>query len=194
MKTRGASSRNREIPPGASIRWVSARMSPSRGTTGNVRRWLFANHLARLHRDALVFGLSQLEAPIVGGRGIVMVHDLIPWLFGTRTPGSTTSTGITSVGRSTVRTPWSRRLRRQRMTCAGTTALKGARVHVIRHGSPVPMSGSAKRDKHRDRVHPLDRPDRHHEEPAGAARGVPDDRTGDGRAPGHCRRGVTSRS
>ena len=70
-----------EIPPGASIRWVSARMSPSRGTTGNMRRWLFANHLARQHRDALVFGLSQLEAPIVGGRGIVTVHDMIPWLF-----------------------------------------------------------------------------------------------------------------
>ncbi len=70
-----------EIPAGASIHWVSARMSPSCGTPGNMRRWLYANDLARRRRDSLVFGLSQLEAPVVGGRNIVTVHDMIPWLF-----------------------------------------------------------------------------------------------------------------
>ena len=140
-----------EIPAGASIRWVSARMSPSRGTTGNMRRWLFANHLARQHRDALVFGLSQLEAPITGGRGIVTVHDMIPWLFRSAHPRQY----------HFYRHYLGRAVRRAHAVVTPSRATKddvcryygieSARVHVIRHGSPVPLSRRAKPDKHRDR-------------------------------------------
>ena len=70
-----------EIPAGAAIEWVDSRMSPAHGTRGNLQRWVFANRLALRHREALVVGLSQIEAPVIGGRGIVMVHDIIPRLF-----------------------------------------------------------------------------------------------------------------
>lgn len=140
-----------EIPVGASIRWVSARMSPSRGTAGNMRRWLFANHLARQHRDALVVGLSQLEAPIAGGRGIVTVHDMIPWLFRGAHPrqyhfyrhylGRAVHHALAVVTPSQA----------TKDDVCRHYGMESARVHVIRHGCPVPVSGCATSDRHRDR-------------------------------------------
>jgi glycosyltransferase involved in cell wall biosynthesis len=139
-----------EIPAGASIRWVSARMSPSRGTRGNMQRWLFANHLARHYSDALVFGLSQLEAPIAGGRGIVMVHDMIPWLFRDAHPrqyhfyrhylGRAVSRALAIITPS----------RATREDLCRHYGIDGARVHVVRHGSPVPVSWCTTSDKRHD--------------------------------------------
>jgi glycosyltransferase involved in cell wall biosynthesis len=140
-----------EIPAVASIRWVTAQMSPSRGTPGNLRRWLFANHLARHHRNALVFGLSQLEAPIVGSRGIVMVHDMIPWLFRDAHPRQyhfyRHYLGRALNHACAVVTP----SQATKDDVCRHYGIEGARVHVIPHGSPVPLSTSARADQHRGR-------------------------------------------
>jgi len=140
-----------EIPAGASIRWVGARLSPSRGTAGNVRRVLFANYLARQHRNALVFGLSQLEAPIVGGRGLVTVHDLIPWLFRDVHPRQyyfyrhylgralNHACAVVAPSQST------------KDDVVRHYGIEASRVHVIPHGSPVPTSGCATPMQHGDR-------------------------------------------
>lgn len=138
------------IPSGASIRWVSAGMSPARGTAGNMQRWLFANRLAGQRGNALVFGLSQLEAPIVGAGGIVTVHDMIPWLFRSAHPRQY----------HFYRHYLGRALKHALAIVTPSQATKddvcrhygidGARVHVIRHGSPVPVSECARTDKHRD--------------------------------------------
>jgi len=135
------------IPADASVRWVSRRVSPSRGTSGNLQRWCFANQLAWRYRDALVFGLSQLEAPLVGSRGIIMVHDLIPWLFRDRHPRQY----------HFYRRCLGRALRRARavITPSQTTkddvcghyGIEGDRVHVIHHGSPVPISAGIDADR-----------------------------------------------
>jgi glycosyltransferase involved in cell wall biosynthesis len=140
-----------EIPAGASIQWVSARISPTRGTAGNLHRWLFANYLARQRRDALIFGLSQLEAPIVGGRSIVTVHDMIPWLFRSAHPRQSHFyrhyLGRALKHAHAVVTP-SHATKDDVCRCYG---IEGSRVHVIRHGSPVPVSKRAKSDKQHDR-------------------------------------------
>jgi glycosyltransferase involved in cell wall biosynthesis len=60
------------------VRWVSDRIAPHRGTSGHARRWWFANQLAWRHRQQGVFGLSQIEAPLVGRPGIILIHDVIP--------------------------------------------------------------------------------------------------------------------
>ena len=140
-----------EIPAGASIRWVGERISPSSGTCGNGRRWLFANHLNRQHRSALVFSLSQIEAPIVGGRGIVTIHDMIPLLFRDTHPRQYHFYRY-YLGRAVHRAA-------AVITPSQTTkddvcrhyGLDGARVHVIHHGCPVPMSEGARSDRPRDR-------------------------------------------
>ena len=140
-----------EIPAGASIQWVTARMSPSCGTRGNLRRWIFANQLARRHRKALVFGLSQLEAPVIGGRGVVMVHDMIPWLFRDAHPRQYYF----------YRYYLRRALNHALAIVAPSQATKddvcrhygidASRVHVIPHGSPVPVSTSVTSQRHQDR-------------------------------------------
>ncbi|HEY1305785.1 MAG TPA: glycosyltransferase family 1 protein [Vicinamibacterales bacterium] len=135
------------IPADASVRWVSRRVSPSRGTSGNLQRWCFANQLAWRYRDALVFGLSQLEAPLVGSRGIVMVHDLIPWLFRDTHPRQY----------HFYRRCLGRALRRALAVITPSQATKddvcrhygieGDRVHVIHHGIPVPISAGMDADR-----------------------------------------------
>lgn len=127
-------------PEGSRVQWVTARLSPAHGTRGNLRRWAFANALAVRRRDALVFGLSPIEAPVVGGRGVVMVHDLIPWLFRDAHPrqyyfyrhvlGAALRRALAVV------TP-SDATRSDVCRCYGLTA---DRVHVIHHGSPVPLA------------------------------------------------------
>jgi glycosyltransferase involved in cell wall biosynthesis len=139
-----------EIPSDARIRWVSASMSPSLGTRGNARRWLFANHLARQQRDAVVLGLSQIEAPIAGRRGIVTVHDMIPWLFRGAHPRQYYF----------YRHYLGRALRRASAVVAPSQVTRDdvcrhygiapARVHVIHHGSPVTVSAHAKSDVRAD--------------------------------------------
>jgi glycosyltransferase involved in cell wall biosynthesis len=140
-----------DIPRDASIRWVSGRMSPTRGTAGNLRRWLFANRVARQYRDSLVFGISQLEAPITGGRGIVTVHDTIPWLFRSAHPRQyhfyRHYLGRALEHAHAVVTP----SQATKDDVCRFYRIEGARVHVIPHGSPVSLSPRPSPDKHRDR-------------------------------------------
>jgi len=69
------------FPSNVSVHWVGGAVSPDLGSVGHLLRWLFANQLALRSGRTLVFGASQIEAPLVGLGGIVMVHDLIPLLF-----------------------------------------------------------------------------------------------------------------
>lgn len=144
------------FPPGAvprniDIKWVSARLSPSAGTSGNASRSAFANWLAVRHRDALVVGLSQLEAPIAGGRGVVMVHDMIPWLFRETHPrqylfyrhylGRALRRALAVVTPSQV----------TKDDVCRVFGLDDTRVHAIHHGSPVPVAPRSAIDRSRDR-------------------------------------------
>jgi glycosyltransferase involved in cell wall biosynthesis len=132
-----------EIPAGTSIQWVSARMSPSRGTAGNVRRWLFANRLASRHPDAVILGLSQLEGTIAGARTVLMVHDMIPLLFPEAHPRQyyfyRHYLGRALKRAAAVVTP----SRTTKDDVCRHYGIDPGRVHVIPHGSPVPMSASA---------------------------------------------------
>lgn len=126
------------VPPQARIRWVGPAVSPAAGTPGNARRWLFANRLAAEARGALVFGVSQLEAPIVGARGIVMVHDIIPLLFRDAHPRQYYFYRHV-LGRALVRalaviTP----SQATKDDVCRSFGIAEHVVHVIRHGSPVP--------------------------------------------------------
>lgn len=131
-----------EIPRGATVRWITAGVSPSRGTRGNLLRWAFANRLAREHRHAIVFGLSQLEAPILGCRGIVTVHDMIPWLFPKAHPrqyhfyrhclGRAVHHALAVVTPSQA----------TKDDVCRYYGVEKARVHVIQHGSPVPLAAA----------------------------------------------------
>ena len=140
-----------EIPPGARIRWSDARMSPSRGTPGNIRRWIFANRLALQERKAVVFGLSQLEAPVAGNRGIVMVHDLIPRLFPDTHPRQSHFfrhyLGHALRHAAAIVTP----SQTTRDDVCRYYAIERDRVHVIPHGTPVPMATGATAGSGRDR-------------------------------------------
>jgi glycosyltransferase involved in cell wall biosynthesis len=139
------------VPRNVDVKWVSARLSPSAGTSGNVLRSAFANWLAVRHRDALVVGLSQLEAPIAGGRGVVMVHDMIPWLFRDTHPRQYLF----------YRHYLGRALRHALAVVTPSQATKDDicrvfgldrnRVHAIHHGSPVPVAPRPRVDRHRDR-------------------------------------------
>lgn len=130
----------RDEPSDGCVQWVTERLSPAYGTRGNLRRWAFANALAVRRRDALVFSLSPIEAPIVGGRGVVMVHDLIPWLFRDSHPrqyyfyryllGPALRRALAIVTPSDA----------TRRDVCRYYGLPPDRVHVIHHGSPVPLA------------------------------------------------------
>lgn len=139
------------IPGNADIKWVSRRLSPSAGTSGNALRSAFANWLAVRSRDALVFGLSQLEAPIIGERGVVMVHDMIPWLFRSTHPrqfhfyrhylGRALHRALAVVTPSLA----------TKLDVCRHFGLDEGRVHAIHHGSPVPVMAQPRADRDRDR-------------------------------------------
>jgi glycosyltransferase involved in cell wall biosynthesis len=139
------------VPPQAAIRWVSASVSPGAGTPGNARRWLFANRLAREANGAIVFGLSQLEAPIVGAPGVIMVHDMIPWLFREAHPRQYYFYRY-GLGRALQRalavvTP----SQSTKDDVCRYYGIASERVHVIRHGSPVPVLDASRPDTRHDR-------------------------------------------
>lgn len=69
------------LAPGMTVHWVGRSLSPDRGSRGHALRWLFANGLAIRGGRTLLFGVSQIEAALIGFGGVVMVHDLIPLLF-----------------------------------------------------------------------------------------------------------------
>jgi len=69
------------FPENVRVDYVPAAMSPDRGTRGHVLRWLYATQRAVRAGRSLVFGTSQIEAPLLGTPGVVTVHDVIPLLF-----------------------------------------------------------------------------------------------------------------
>lgn len=128
------------LPPQVRVRWVSAAVSSAAGTPGNARRWIVANRLAAGAGRALVFGLSQLEAPIVGPRGVVMVHDIIPLLFREAHPRQyyfyRHALGPALRRALAVITP----SQATKDDVCRYYGLADHLVHVIRHGSPVPVA------------------------------------------------------
>jgi glycosyltransferase involved in cell wall biosynthesis len=133
------------IPVGITVQWVSGKMSPDRGTRGNLRRWLYANALSLRHRESLLFAISQIEAPLVGGRRCVMVHDTIPLLFPRHHPRQhhfyRRYLGAALARASGIVTP----SRATRDEVCRWWRLDRARIRVIRHGSPVPLAGDGPR-------------------------------------------------
>ena len=69
------------FPESMRVRYATETVSPDRGSRGHFLRWLYANQLSLRAGRTLVFATSQIEAPLVGPRGIVTVHDVIPMLF-----------------------------------------------------------------------------------------------------------------
>ena len=69
------------FPEHVRVDYAPAALSPDRGTRGHALRWLYATQRALRAGRSLVFGTSQIEAPLVGAPGVVTVHDVIPLLF-----------------------------------------------------------------------------------------------------------------
>jgi glycosyltransferase involved in cell wall biosynthesis len=69
------------FPDNMRVHWAPAALSPDRGTRGHLLRWLYANQISLRAGRRLVFGTSQIEAPLMGLAGVVTVHDVIPMLF-----------------------------------------------------------------------------------------------------------------
>ena len=69
------------FPGTMSVRYVPSALSPDRGSRGHLLRFLHATQLALRAGRRLVFGTSQIEAPLLGPGGVVTVHDAIPLLF-----------------------------------------------------------------------------------------------------------------
>src|SRR6185295_80697 len=69
------------FPAGMKVRYVTPAVSPDRGSRGQLLRWLYATQVALRAGRRLVFGASQIEAPLLGPGGVVTVHDTIPLLF-----------------------------------------------------------------------------------------------------------------
>ncbi len=71
-----------QFPDNCELRWVSGVVSPDHGFKGHLLRLLYANYLGLKHRSSVVFIASQLEAMLFRRNQIIMVHDIIPLLFG----------------------------------------------------------------------------------------------------------------
>lgn len=69
------------VTPHCTICWVSARLSPDHGFRGHLLRLAYAHYLSIKHRRQLLFGTSQLEAVLFRRNQVIMIHDLIPYLF-----------------------------------------------------------------------------------------------------------------
>jgi glycosyltransferase involved in cell wall biosynthesis len=98
----------------------------------------------------LVFATSQIEAPLVGPRGIVTVHDTIPLLFERYHPRQRYFyrhvLGHALRGAAAIVTP-SQATKSQLEDLYG---LHGDRVHVIPHGMPVTPSLPPRASERRD--------------------------------------------
>jgi glycosyltransferase involved in cell wall biosynthesis len=125
-------------PRGVRVRWMGASVSPDHGSLGHLRRWLYANRLALQQRNALVFAASQIEAAVIGGPRVVMVHDLIPLRFPQWHPRQRFFfryvLGTALRGAAAVVAP-SRATRDRLVEHYG---LPAGRIRVIPHGVPVP--------------------------------------------------------
>jgi len=64
-----------------SIRWVGDSVSPDYGFRGQLLRLLVAQWISWRHRGIPLFAASQLESAFFRRRQVIMVHDVIPYLF-----------------------------------------------------------------------------------------------------------------
>jgi len=128
------------FPESVRIRYVTAALSPDRGSRGHFLRWLYANQLSLRAGRRLVFGTSQIEAPLVGPRGIVTVHDVIPLLFEKYHPRQRHfyrhALGSALRGASAVITP----SQATKSLLEKHYGLGGERIRVIPHGVSVPRA------------------------------------------------------
>jgi len=74
--------RDVRFPSRMTVRWVSPVVSPDHGFCGHALRLLYAHYLGLRHWRSTIFAASQLEAIVLRRNQIVMIHDIIPLLFG----------------------------------------------------------------------------------------------------------------
>jgi glycosyltransferase involved in cell wall biosynthesis len=129
------------FPSHVAVHYAPAAISPDRGTRGHVLRWLYATQRALRAGRRLVFGTSQIEAPLLGPAGVVTVHDVIPLLFEEYHPRQRHFyrhvLGPALRAASAVITP-------SEATKAHLQELYGlepGKIRVIRHGVSVPVAG-----------------------------------------------------
>jgi len=129
-----------EFPPFLSVRYLSAALSPDRGSRGHLLRFLHATQLAVRAGRKLVFATSQIEAPLLGGPGIVTVHDAIPLLFEEQHPRQRHFyrhvLGPALRGAAAIVTP----SQATKSLLERHYALPGEKIRVIPHGASVPVS------------------------------------------------------
>jgi glycosyltransferase involved in cell wall biosynthesis len=138
------------FPDHVRVHYVPAALSPDRGTRGHVLRWLYATQRALRAGRSLVFGTSQIEAPLVGAPGIVTVHDVIPLLYERYHPRQRHFyrhvLGPALRGASAVITP-SRATKERLQEHYG---LDADRIRVIPHGPSVPVATRSTRPAPRE--------------------------------------------
>jgi glycosyltransferase involved in cell wall biosynthesis len=138
------------FPPSMSVRFLPAALSPDRGSRGHLLRWLHATQLALRSGRKLLFGTSQIEAPLLGAPGIVTVHDTIPLLFENLHPRQRHFyrhvLGPALRGAAAVITP-SQATKSLLEQCY---RLPGEKIRVIPHGASVPVRRREERASHRD--------------------------------------------
>lgn len=70
-----------KFPSNCRLLWVSKFVSPDYKFKGHLLRLFHANYLRIRHPASVIFGTSQLEAVLLGGKNIITIHDTIPLLF-----------------------------------------------------------------------------------------------------------------
>lgn len=70
------------FPRNCEIRIVTGAVSPDHGFRGHLLRLLYSNYLGLKHWRSVMFVASQLEAVLFRRNQIIMIHDIIPLLFG----------------------------------------------------------------------------------------------------------------
>lgn len=128
------------FPGHVAVHYAPAALSPDRGTRGHVLRWLYATQRALWASRRLVFGTSQIEAPLLGPAGIVTVHDVIPLLFEEYHPRQRHFyrhvLGPALRAASAVITP----SEATKARLQERYAIGAEKIRVIRHGVPVPVA------------------------------------------------------
>jgi glycosyltransferase involved in cell wall biosynthesis len=138
------------FPESMRLHYVPGTISPDRGSPGHLLRWLYANQVSLWAGRKLVFGTSQIEAPLVGPRGIVTVHDVIPLLFEKYHPRQRLfyryALGSALRGASAVITP----SRATKARLEEHYGIGAERIRVIPHGVSVPIAPRSARPAPRE--------------------------------------------
>ena len=133
------------FPTHVTVHYAPAAISPDRGTRGHILRWLYATQRALRAGRRLVFGTSQIEAPLLGPGGVVTVHDVIPLLFEKYHPRQRHYyrhvLGPALRAASAVITP----SEATKARLQERYGLDPGKIRVIRHGLSVPVAPSSAR-------------------------------------------------